>query len=182
MFYTGHKLHQSFHNYTHYCRWLETLSSGYEPWTAVGPVAHMMQEFGANPGILCKSNVCECSTREMSMKIYNLSKYINAVNYFRAKEIMESQDQYCIVGDSAYPLTRTLMKPYGNPRGRDANGRRLRLAPEKRVFNTALCGLRTVATENVIGLLKQRFPILRNFDQLTLSRVFFNLLVIVFFT
>jgi hypothetical protein len=56
---------------------------------------------------------------------------------------MEAQtDGFVIVGDSAYPLSRTLLKPYPNPRGQGPDGRNLQLDPRKRAFNKALCGLR----------------------------------------
>ena len=49
------------------------------------------------------------------------------------------------LGDSAYPTSRTLIKPYLNPED-----------PRKRLFNRKLSGIRTIATENSIGILKQR--------------------------
>ena len=53
---------------------------------------------------------------------------------------------YSVIGDSAYPISRTLVKPYLNPE----EGR-------KRLFNRRLSGIRTIATENSIGILKQRY-------------------------
>ncbi len=69
-----------------------------------------------------------------------------------AKEIMEAQQMFSIAGDSAYPMSRTLLKPFSNAEATTPNHRR---------FNRLLCGLRTVCTENIIGVWKQRFPILR---------------------
>jgi hypothetical protein len=54
------------------------------------------------------------------------------------------------LGDSAYPISRVLMKPYVQPCNREQTN-----------FNRKLSGIRTICTENTIGLLKQRFPCLR---------------------
>ncbi len=59
-----------------------------------------------------------------------------------AKDIIERQNEFMIVGDSAYPISRTLIKPF-----RDTP------TPQHRKFNKALTGLRTVCTENIIGML-----------------------------
>jgi len=67
----------------------------------------------------------------------------------RAKTIMESQAEFQIVGDSAYPISRTLIKPYRESPTRN-RGR----------FNKALTGLRTVCTENLIEVWKKHFPCL----------------------
>ena len=56
---------------------------------------------------------------------------------------------HIIAGDSAYPLSTTLMKPFANPNRTQG------------IFNGKLSGLRTRMTENVYGRLKARFPILR---------------------
>ncbi len=66
------------------------------------------------------------------------------------KPFIERQLQYAVAGDSAYPISRHLMKPYLNPNH-----------PKEVNFNKKLCGLRTVMTENIIGVWKNRFPILR---------------------
>jgi hypothetical protein len=70
-----------------------------------------------------------------------------------AKQYLEQQRLYLLAGDSAYPISENLMKPYTNAEaGQDAS---------KRLFNKRLCGLRTVMSENVYGVWKKRFPILR---------------------
>ena len=65
-------------------------------------------------------------------------------------EQIESSSGHLIAGDSAYPLSKSLIKPFSAPTTR-TEGR----------FNGKLSGLRTVMTENVYGRLKARFPILR---------------------
>jgi hypothetical protein len=61
---------------------------------------------------------------------------------------------YLMAGDSAYPISTALVKPYTNAEAvRDAS---------MRLFNGRLSGLRTVMSENVFALLKHRFPVLRN--------------------
>jgi len=76
-----------------------------------------------------------------------------------AKELLEEQSEFQIVGDSAYPISRSLIKP-------------LRDTPtaQHRQFNKALTALRTVCTENIIGILKRRFPCLRMGLQTRLTR------------
>jgi hypothetical protein len=69
------------------------------------------------------------------------------------KHIVEEQAVYLIAGDSAYPISPVLMKPFSNAEAANDN--------DKRLFNQRLSGLRTVMTENVYGVLKRRFPCLR---------------------
>ncbi len=52
--------------------------------------------------------------------------------------------------DSAYPISEKLIKPYFQP-----------VDQHKRLFNHLLSGIRTVCTENMLALLKLRFPALR---------------------
>jgi hypothetical protein len=52
-------------------------------------------------------------------------------------------------GDSAYPISRTLMKPYIRP-----------VEVKHRRFNAKLSGIRTFCTENLIAIWKRRFPCL----------------------
>ncbi len=60
--------------------------------------------------------------------------------------------EFLVVGDGAYPMSDVLVKPYSkNEARRD---------PRKRQFNRQLCALRTGTTENIYGMLKQRFPCL----------------------
>jgi hypothetical protein len=60
---------------------------------------------------------------------------------------------YLLAGDSAYPISPVLVKPYNN---REALNDAL-----NRLFNTRLSALRTVMSENVFAMWKRRFPILR---------------------
>ncbi len=60
---------------------------------------------------------------------------------------------YCIAGDSAYPISPVLMKPYNN---REALNNAL-----MRLFNTRLSSIRTKMSENVFARWKGTFPILR---------------------
>lgn len=59
-----------------------------------------------------------------------------------------------VSGDSGYPLSDILIRPYTNEEAlRDASKRR---------FNRRLSGLRTVMSENIFGIWKRRFPVLKN--------------------
>ncbi len=58
---------------------------------------------------------------------------------------MEQQDEFIILGDSAYPISTTLIKPFKDPVGNEVR------------FNRALSGARTQLTENTIGILKRRY-------------------------
>jgi len=78
-----------------------------------------------------------------------------------AKVILEQQTQFQIVGDSAYPISRTLIKPFKDTPTR-----------QHRHFNKALTALRTVCTENLIGIWKRRFPCLRMGLRTKLSKAF----------
>ncbi len=69
------------------------------------------------------------------------------------KQFLERQHFYLLAGDSAYTISEILMKPYSNA---EALG-----DASKRLFNGRLSGLRTVMSENVYGIWKKRFPILR---------------------
>ena len=70
------------------------------------------------------------------------------------KPIIEGQRRYLLAGDSAYPISGVLIKPYTNEEAL-TNER-------KRLFNARLSGLRTVMSENVFGIWKKRFPCLNN--------------------
>jgi DDE superfamily endonuclease len=64
------------------------------------------------------------------------------------KSFIERYDgQFCVAADSAFPISTTLIKPYPRP-----------TCPRKKKFNKCLSGLRTVATENIIGMWKNRCP------------------------
>ncbi len=67
-----------------------------------------------------------------------------------AKVWTEAQGDFLVAGDSAYPISRTLIKPYHQPQEQD-----------KKIFNKKLSAIRTWCTENLIGLWKRRFPALK---------------------
>jgi len=65
----------------------------------------------------------------------------------------ESQRRFNIAGDSGYPISEVLVKPFtAQESGNDRS---------KRLFNKRLSGIRTVMTENIYGRWKRRFPILK---------------------
>ena len=70
------------------------------------------------------------------------------------KGMFERQREFLIAGDSGYPISDVLMKPYSN---REALNH-LR----KTEFNTRLSRLRTVCTENIFGIMKRKYPILKS--------------------
>ena len=59
--------------------------------------------------------------------------------------------KFMLAGDSAYPLSSKLIRPFAENNASE----------DQRRFNGALSGLRTCMTENIYGRLKGRFPILR---------------------
>ena len=61
---------------------------------------------------------------------------------------MESQKRFYVAGDSGYPISENLIKPY--PTAESAQ------RPRKRLFNRRLSGLRTVMSENIYGIWKRR--------------------------
>jgi hypothetical protein len=79
---------------------------------------------------------------------------------------------FLLAGDSGYPISQTLVKPYPvDEAGRDAS---------KRLFNQRLSGLRTAMTECIFGVLKRRMPCLNQLRcHLPLAQVFYSLLSIV---
>ena len=75
-------------------------------------------------------------------------------NRSEVKRFMEEQRRFLVAGDTGYPISEVLIKPYST---REVGG-----DVRKRTFNRRLSGLRTVMSENIYGVLKRRFPILRN--------------------
>ena len=71
----------------------------------------------------------------------------------QVKPYIEQQRRFYCAGDSGYPISEVLIKPYSTAEA--ANSRR------KRIFNSRLSGLRTRMSENLYGVWKKRFPILR---------------------
>lgn len=74
-------------------------------------------------------------------------------NRSQAKIYIESQRRFLVAGDSGYPISEVLIKPYSN---NEADGDR-----RKRIFNRKLSGARTVMSENIYGVWKRRFPIIK---------------------
>ena len=63
----------------------------------------------------------------------------------RVKAVIEGQSEFTVAGDSAYPITKTLVKSFLKP-----------LTPRHESFNTAQQGLRTQCTECTFGIMKNR--------------------------
>lgn len=74
-------------------------------------------------------------------------------NRSQAKIYLESQRRFLVAGDSGYPISEVLIKPFSN---NEADGDR-----RKRIFNRKLSGARTVMSENIYGVWKRRFPIIK---------------------
>ena len=75
-------------------------------------------------------------------------------NRSRVKRHIELQKRFLLAGDSGYPISENLVKPY--PIAETAND------PLKRLFNRRLSGARTMMSECLFGVWKARFPILKN--------------------
>lgn len=75
-------------------------------------------------------------------------------NRSQVKPYLEEQRRFFIAGDSGYPISEILIKPYSTQEaGQDR---------KKRLFNQRLSGLRTVMSECLFGVWKRRFPILKS--------------------
>ena len=59
-----------------------------------------------------------------------------------------------ILGDSAYPLSEYVLTPYPDDQARQDNN--------KALFNARHSGARVEQTEDIYGMLKRRFPIVKN--------------------
>lgn len=70
------------------------------------------------------------------------------------KPLIEQQRRFLVAGDSAFPISDVLIKPYTRAET-DGNLRRVR-------FNSKLSGIRTVMTENLFAVVKRRFPWIKN--------------------
>jgi hypothetical protein len=69
------------------------------------------------------------------------------------KTVIERQRQYLVAGDSGYPISDVLIKPYPNNKAL--------VDPLKADFNRRHSRLRTVSTENIFGRMKKKYPILK---------------------
>lgn len=70
------------------------------------------------------------------------------------KIALEQQQQFLLAGDSGYPISTLLVKPFSTAESR--------ADPRKALFNGRLSGLRTVMSECVFGIWKRRFPCLKH--------------------
>ena len=64
------------------------------------------------------------------------------------KLYIEEQRRFLIAGDSGYPISEVLIKPYSTAEA--GNNRR------KRIFNSKLSGLRTVMSENRVWYMEEK--------------------------
>lgn len=71
----------------------------------------------------------------------------------QVKAHIDQQRRFYIAGDSAYPMSEVLVKPYTAVES--VNDRSMRL------FNKRLSGIRTRTTENVYATWKRRFPVIK---------------------
>ena len=69
------------------------------------------------------------------------------------KQYLEEQRRFLVAADSGYPISEVVIKPYSTAEGAQD--------PRRRAFNSKLSGVRTVMTENLFGIWKRRFPILK---------------------
>ena len=70
------------------------------------------------------------------------------------KHYWESQRRFLIAGDSGYPISEVLIKPFNiDEASRDRR---------KRIFNRKHSGARTVMSENIFGVWKRRFPVIKS--------------------
>jgi hypothetical protein len=83
-------------------------------------------------------------------KAHDSRVYMNS----EVKVWLEEQVPFTAAADSAYCISRVLVKPF--TQNESAND------PRKRLFNRRLSGLRTVMTENIFGRWVKRFPIIKD--------------------
>ena len=74
-------------------------------------------------------------------------------NRSEVKQYLEEQRRFLVAADSGYPISEVVIKPYSTAEGAQD--------PRRRAFNSKLSGVRTVMTENLFGIWKRRFPILK---------------------
>ena len=72
---------------------------------------------------------------------------------------MEQQQEFTITGDLAYPMSRTLMKPYPHPQ-----------TQSQLLFNRSVMSLRNYCTANTVGkdirdLNRDNYPVRDEFSQ-----------------
>ena len=76
-------------------------------------------------------------------------------NRSKVKQYFEEQREFLVAADSGYPISEVVVKPYSTADAAQD--------PRRRKFNSNLSGLRTVMSENLYGIWKKRFPILKSF-------------------
>ena len=76
-------------------------------------------------------------------------------NRSQVKQYLEEQREFLVAADSGYPISEVVVKPYSTADAAQD--------PRRRKFNSNLSGLRTVMSENLYGIWKKRFPILKSF-------------------
>ena len=73
------------------------------------------------------------------------------------KVLVEENREHLLAGDSAFPISDVLVKPYSNQDALDD--------PRKRLFNLRHSGLRTEMTENIYAMLKRHWHILKHMGE-----------------
>ena len=96
--------------------------------------------------------VCSCQNKKNNSRWPGSTHDARIWARSEVRAYIETQRRFLVAGDSGYPISEVLIKPYTTDEaGRD---------PVKRLFNRRLSGLRTVMSENIFGVWKRRFPII----------------------
>ena len=106
------------------------------------------QYFSINVQLVCDDRLirdvdCSWPGSTHDSRIWRLSE---------AKRYLEQQRRFKVAGDTGYPISEILIKPYSTQEVGDDR--------RKRLFNKRLSGARTVMSECIFGVLKRRWPIL----------------------
>ena len=96
--------------------------------------------------------VCSCQNKTNNSRWPGSTHDARIWARSEVRAYIETQRRFLVAGDSGYPISEVLIKPYTTDEaGRD---------PVKRLFNRRLSGLRTVMSENIFGVWKRCFPII----------------------
>ena len=124
----------------------------------VGPGYPSLQNFFGRKMHWCINVVYVCGDRHI---IYALDRdWHGAAHDSRIwqfslfKQVIEDQPRFLLAGDSAFPISEVLIKPFTTDEA-------MRSA-RKRLFNKRHSALRTVMTENTFALLTGRWPCLKH--------------------